>query len=66
MACNGVLTDPPSKSNPPPVLKFFNPPSHPSSNFLLPRRLEMAATAFFTHGYLQQARVHISEAIITD
>ena len=31
-----------------------------------PLLLEMAASAFFTHGYFQQARVHISEAIITD
>ena len=69
MACNGVLT-PPSKSNPPPkksvtlpVLKFFTPQS---SNFLLPPLTGMAASAFFTNGYFQQAHVHISEAIITD
>ena len=41
MACNGVLTPLPSKSNPPksvtipPVLKFFTTPSPQSSNFLL-------------------------------
>ena len=68
MACNGVLT-PPSKSNPlqidnPPVLKLFNPPS--PQTFYSPLRLEMAASAFFTHGYFQQAHVYISEAIITD
>ena len=69
MACNGVLI-PPSKSNssklvpPPPVLKFFNLPQ--SSNFLLPLQLEIVASAFFTHGYFQQAHVHISEAIMTD
>ena len=70
MACNGVL-NPPSKSNPPPpkksvtlpVLKFFTPQF---SNFLLPPLTGMAASAFFTHGYFQQAYVHISEAIITD
>ena len=56
MACNGVLT--------PPVLKFFNPPS--SQTFYSPLRLEMAASAFSTHGYFQQAHVHISEATITD
>ena len=69
MACDGVLT-PPSKSNPPqigkppsprtfiplPVLKLFTPPF----------QLERAASAFFTHGYFQQAQVHIFEAIITD
>ena len=26
----------------------------------------MAASAFFIHGYFQQAHAHISEAIITD
>ena len=51
MACNGVLTPPPTaklifpkNGNPPPVLKFFNPPppvikifnSPQSFNFLLP------------------------------
>ena len=68
MACNGVLILP-SKSNSsklvtPPVLKFFNLPQ--SSNFLLPLQLEIVASAFFTHGYFQQAHVHISEAIMTD
>ena len=43
---------------PPPVLKLFTPP---------PRlHLEMAASASFTHGYFQQAHVHISEATTTD
>ena len=61
MACNVVLTTP-SKCNPPPVPNFFN-----SSPVLkLPLRLEMAASAFFTHGYFQQAHVDISQAIITD
>ena len=55
MACNGVLTPPLSKSNPP-VLKLHLPPL----------RLKMVASAFFRHGYFQQAHVHISEAIITD
>ena len=43
MACNGVLT--PS----PPVLKFLNPPN--PQTFYSPFWLEMAASAFFTHGY---------------
>ena len=47
-----VLKFPPQ----PPVLKLFTPPFWQ----------EMAASAFFTHGYFQQAHVHISEAIITD
>ena len=40
----------------------------PSPKFLppLPLWLEMAASAFFTHGYLQQAHVHMLETIITD
>ena len=72
MACNGVLTPPPSKTNPPPncypphapVLKFLNAP-HPQT-FYSPLRLELAASAFFTHGHFQQAYVHISGAITTD
>ena len=67
MTCNGVLTPPPSKSDPPPlpplVLKFFNLPS--PQTFYSPLQLEMAAYAFFKHDYFQQAHVHISEAIIT-
>ena len=60
-------TDPPAKVTPP-VLKFCSPllPPPSSQTFYSPVRLEMAASAFFTHGYLQQAHVHISEAIITD
>ena len=68
MTCNEVLTPPakvtPPKSVTPPALKFFIPPS--SQTFYSPLRLEMAASAFFTHGYFQQVHVHISEAIITD
>ena len=68
MACNGVLT--PSKSNAPqignpPCPKIFYPPPV-LKMFLTPLQLEMVASAFFTHGYFQQAHVHISEAIITD
>ena len=67
----GVLT--PSKSTPPPhignppVLKFYPPP--PVLKLFTPpppSRLEMAASTFFTHGYFQQAHVHISGAIVTD
>ena len=71
MACSGELT-PQQKYPPPPenwypplqVLKYFNP--NPSSQtFYSPLlRLEMAASAFFTHGYFLQAHVHISKAII--
>ena len=52
----------------PPVLKFFTPPPPPPilKLFTHPLWLEMAASAFFTHSYFQQAHVHISEAIITD
>ena len=73
MACNELLT-PPSKSKPPklvipsPVLKFFNPPPV-LKHFTPPLRpppTGMTASPFFTHGFFQQARVHISEAIITD
>ena len=69
LAWHVMGTDPPAKIPPPqignpPSPKFLPPPQ--SSNFLLPLRLEMAASAFFTHGYFQQAHVHISEAIITD
>ena len=56
MACNGVLT-PPLQQNDPPSPQTFTP---------LPLQLEMAASAFFRHGYFQQAHVHISETIITD
>ena len=73
MACNGVLTPPPPAKltplqivTPPhaPVLKFLNAP-HPQT-FYSPLRLELAASAFFTHGHFQQAYVHISGAITTD
>ena len=64
---------PPSKKNAP-VPNFFDPlpPSLPppplaahnnTQTFYSSLWLEMAASAFFTHGYLQQAHVHISEAI---
>ena len=74
MVCNWVLTSPPpAKVTPPnrqpvPALNFFNLPSPPSSNFFTPSsvQLKMAASAFFTHGYFQQAQVHISGAILTD
>ena len=66
MACNGVLTPPPPQiSNSPTVLTFFNSLPSPQT-FHSPLRLEMAASAFFTHGYFQQAHIHISETIITD
>ena len=54
----------PSKSTPL-VLKIFNPHPSPQILTLPPLQLEMAASAFFTHGYFQQAHVHISEAITT-
>ena len=72
MACNEVLTPPPNRSNPLPklvtalVLKFFNPLPPSPQAFYFPLRLGKTASAFFTHGYFQQAPVHISEAIITD
>ena len=50
--------------NPTPVLKCFNSPS--PQTFYFPLQLEIAAFAFFTYGYSQQAHVYISEAIITD
>ena len=56
MACNGLLS--------PPVLTFFNATG--PQMFYSSLRLEMAASASFTHGYFQQAHAHISEAIITD
>ena len=69
MACNGVLTPPakvtPQIGNPLPVLKFFNPSSPVLKLFITLPWLEMAASAFFTHGYFQQEHVDISEAIIT-
>ena len=49
---------PSSKSNLPP------PPS--PQPFYFPLRLEIDASAFLTHGYFQEAHVHISEAIMTD
>ena len=65
MACNGVLTPPsPLAKVTPPVLKCLNPPV--LKLFTLPLRLETAASAFFTHGYFQQAHVHVPEAIIAD
>ena len=70
MARNWVLTPqakiPPSSAAPPlpPVLKFFNKPS--PQTFYSPLQLEMAASAFLTHGCFQQAHAHISEAIITN
>ena len=68
MASNGVLI-PQQKYSPPKlvtplVLNFFKPPV--LKRFTPPLRLEMAAPAFFTHGYFQQAHVHICEAITTD
>ena len=71
MACNEILTPQqkyPQIGNPtrqtqnfltpPPRHKHLPPPPH--------LRLDMAASAFFTHGYFQQANVHNSEAIIID
>ena len=59
MASNGVVI-PQKKYSP----QAGNPPS--PQTFYSPLRLEMAAPAFFTHGYFQQAHVHICEAITTD
>ena len=51
----------------PPVLNLFTPAPPPSPQpFYFPLRLEIDASAFLTHGYFQEAHVHISEAIITD
>ena len=51
----------------PPSPKFFYPPPPPSPQpFYFPLRLEIDASASLTHGYFQEAHVHISEAIITD
>ena len=68
MACNGVLTPHPSPQQKYPlVLKLFTPPPpYSHQTFYYPLQLEMTASAFFTHGYFQQAHVHISEAITTD
>ena len=67
MVCNGVLTLPLGKVPPPLVLKFFNPlPVLKVFTAPSPLRLEMTTSAFFIHGYFQQAYVLISEAIITD
>ena len=63
---------PPSKSNPPPPKsvppspKIFYPHLPSPQTFYSPLRLEMEASTFLTHGYFQEAHVHISEAIITD
>ena len=58
---------PPSKSNPHPNRYPPVSPSPPSpQTFYSPLRLEIDASAFLTHGYFQEAHVHISEAIITD
>ena len=62
MVCNGVLTPP--KLVTLPVLKFLTTPV--LKLFTTPLRLEMAASAFFANGYLQQAHAHISKAIKTD
>ena len=70
MACNGVLI--PLAKSPPLQISCLPPPSPPSvlKLFTPTLRLEMAASGFFTHGYVQQAAYvhifHISEAIITD
>ena len=73
MVCNGVLTPskpaivtPPPKISNPPRPKIFYPPPPSPQIFNSTLLLEMAASVFFTHGYFQQARVHISEAIIID
>ena len=73
MACNGILTpNPPNnitnrspKLVTPPVFKFLTPSPSPQT-FYSPLRLEMADSAFFTHGYFHQVHRHISEALITD
>ena len=63
MACNGVLN--PQQKYPTSPKNFKSLPQSSNFNFA-PLRLEMAASAFFTHGYFQQAHVHIPEAITTD
>ena len=64
------VTSPPNIGTPqyPPVLNFFTPAPPPPSPqpFYFPLRLEIDASAFLTHGYFQEAHVHISEAIMTD
>ena len=56
LAWHVMGTEPPAKIprpklvTPPPVLKFFNPPT-PQTFYSPPVQLEMAASAFFTHGY---------------
>ena len=76
MASNRVLT-PLSKNTPqigkPPSPKIIYPPRPPpppppgpQTFYSPPLRQEMAASAFFTHGYFQQAHVHIFKGIITD
>ena len=72
MAYNWVLTPHPSSKitlpqigNPPSPKIFYPPPPSPQT-FYSSLQLEMAASSFFTHGYFQQAHVHISEAIIAD
>ena len=61
MACNGVLTPPPTP--PPKKKKIGNPPSPkiPPPPLLLKL---FTPSAFFTHGYFQQAHVQISMFVI--
>ena len=56
---------PPAKVPPSPKI-VYPPPPYSHQTFYYPLQLEMTASAFFTHGYFQQAHVHISEAITTD
>ena len=57
---------PPAKVPPSPKIVYPPPPPYSHQTFYYPLQLEMTASAFFTHGYFQQAHVHISEAITTD
>ena len=61
MACNGVLIPPPHP--PPKKKKIGNPPSPkiPPPPLLLKL---FTPSAFFTHGYFQQAHVQISMFVI--
>ena len=66
MSCNEVLSSPLAKVTSPSPPPLPPAPTPSTQTFYSPLRLEMTASAFFAHGYFQQAHVHISEAIITD
>ena len=63
MACNGVLTPPPHP--PQKKKKIGNPPSPKIPPPPPPLLLKLfTPSAFFTHGYFQQAHVQISMFVI--